>query len=51
MQQRGGGFEGGGGGERARARERELLNTKCAYDFLYKICLKHFSFQEEMSEI
>ena len=21
------------------------------YDFLYKFCLKHFSFQEELSEI
>jgi hypothetical protein len=35
-------FGGGEGG---------ILNTDACFDFLYKFCLKHFSFYEELSEI
>jgi hypothetical protein len=31
-------------------RKTNLLNTKC-FDFLYKYCLKYFSFYEELNEI
>jgi hypothetical protein len=27
------------------------LNTRCVFDFLYNFYLKHFSFEEELSEI
>ena len=32
-------------------RKKKLLNIKCVFDFLYNFCLKHFSFEEEFSEI
>ena len=31
--------------------EKILLNIKCVFCLLYTICLKYFSFQEELSEI
>ena len=31
--------------------DEKLLNIIFFFDFLYKFCAKHFSFQEEMSEI
>ena len=37
-------------GKRYNFRE-EVLNEKACFDFLYKFCLKYFSFSEELSEV
>jgi hypothetical protein len=31
--------------------KKKVTEHKMCFDFLYKFCLKHFSFEEEMSEI
>jgi len=30
---------------------KDLLETNCLFSFLYNVCLKYFSFKEELSEI
>jgi hypothetical protein len=32
-------------------RKKKVLNTKCIFEYLYKVYLKNFSFQEEMSKM
>jgi hypothetical protein len=32
-------------------RKKKVIERKLCFDFLYKLCLKHFSFYEELGEI
>jgi hypothetical protein len=34
-----------------RIKKQKIEHKMCVFDLLYKFCLKHFSFQEDLSEI